>query len=273
MEEGKKLFNIRIENYTGEKPIEIVHREDEAEKHLAPTPFRAPTAFNIKGTIECVAEWLGKRKGYIVISNSRLVVNRDEATIRLIINEMDCFSAFDEEDQLCVTEGDMYSLLPKSTITGSIQFTEMYSKLHINEDKFWIPTSLSKFLRLNRSIFANKEEGMALVSTLKNVKAKISSDYEKKKELHGQISKTEYFSQEVLHNLPESFVIELAIFKGAPKERYDVEIDADIVDGEIQVQLLSPAVNDEVESARDTLIDRELDKIKKMCPDLVIVEE
>ena len=235
-----------------------------------------PSELNIAGTIATVQEFLQKRMALLNIDNCRLVVNRDKATLVLIINETDSRPSFEEWKQNGTDAKDLcIKLAPKSTVSGQIEFTEMYSKLKINADCWWSPVKLSKFLRLNRVVFgeSGKEDGMALVSALKNVKAKINSDYEKKKELHGQISKTEYFSQEVSHNLPEKFTIELSIFKGAPKEKYEIEIDADIVDGEIQVQLLSPAVNENVETARDILIDNEVDAIKTLCPNLVIVEE
>ncbi len=268
----KKCF-VHIEHYTGENPIKIIYREDNPKKQYDPVGIKLPESFSIDGTIHTVQEWLSKRKDLLNIDNCRLVVDRDNAKLLLIVNEVNSRPAFEESQIAGINAEELTcKLAPKSTITGSIQFTEMYKKLCINSDYFWEPQRLSKFLRLNRVIFANKEDGMALVSTLKNVKAKISSDYEKKKELHGQISKTEYFSQEVSHNLPEKFVIELAIFKGAPKEKYEIEIDADIVDGEIKVQLLSPAINEDVEIARDNLIDDEIDAIKVLCPNLVIVE-
>lgn len=271
----KKCF-VNIEHYTGEKPIEIIYREDAPAKHLDPIPAKMPSELNIAGTIATVQEFLQKRMALLNIDNCRLVVNRDKATLVLIINETDSRPSFEEWKQNGTDAKDLcIKLAPKSTVSGQIEFTEMYSKLKINADYWWSPVKLSNFLRLNRVVFgeSGKEDGMALVSALKNVKAKINSDYEKKKELHGQISKTEYFSQEVSHNLPEKFTIELSIFKGAPKEKYEIEIDADIVDGEIQVQLLSPAVNENVETARDILIDNEVDAIKTLCPNLVIVEE
>lgn len=275
MEEKEKKCFVNIGNYTGEKPIEIIYREDEPAKHFEPRPAKMPDAVDISGTISTVQEYLSKRKELININNCRLTVNRDKAKITLIINEHNSRPALPEHKETTMNAEDLgISFAPKSTVEGHIEYTEAYSKLHVNDDTWWNPLKLSKFLRLNRVIFGEKgkQDGMALVSTLKNIKAKISSEYDKKTELHGQISKTDYFSQEVSHNLLEKFVVEIAIFKGAPKERYEIEIDADIIDGEIQLQLLSPAINENVENACDTLIDAELAKIKQLCPNLVIVE-
>lgn len=106
----------------------------------------------------------------------------------------------------------------------------------------------------------------------KNVKAKITGDYEKTKETHGSISRTEFFQQQFEHNLPKNFSIFLSIFKGGAKEKYEIDIDADIIDGEIMVQLLSPAINSANESARDTLIDAELKRLSALAPDIAIIE-
>lgn len=275
MEEKEKKCFVHIENYTGEKPIEIIYREDEPAKHFEPRPAKLPEAVEISGTISTVQEYLSKRKELLNINNCRLVVDRDKAKIKFIINEHNSRPPLAEYKEIVLDAKDLgINYAPKSTVEGHIEYTEAYSKLHVNDDTWWNPVKLSKFLRLNRAIFGekDKQDGMVLVSTLKNVKANISSEYEKNKELHRQISKTEFFSQQVSHNLPEKFAVEIAIFKGAPKERYEIEIDADIIDGEIQVQLLSPAINENVENACDTLIDAELNKIKELCPNLVIVE-
>lgn len=260
-------INVRIENYTGEKPIEIIYREDKAKEVLKPIPARLPEAFSIDGIISAPTEWLGKNFHLIDEDNSRVEVDREGGEIRMILNErnvMDAIVNFNELGKIIAN---------RSTVTGRIQLTDAFKKLHINTDEFWSTKKLAKFLRLNRSIFAKKDEGMLLVSQLKNVQAKITGDYEKKTELHGHISKTEFMTQQVEHNIMPRFAVNIAIFKGAPKETYEIEIDADIIDGQIQVQLLSPAINDEVESERDKLIDKELAEIAKICPNMPIIEK
>lgn len=91
----KKCF-VNIEHYTGEKPIEIIYREDAPAKHLDPIPAKMPSALNIAGTIATVQEFLQKRMALLNIDNCRLVVNRDKATLVLIINETDSRPSFEE---------------------------------------------------------------------------------------------------------------------------------------------------------------------------------
>lgn len=272
MEQKEKNAFVHIENYTGETPIEIIYREDMAAKHLDPIPVRLPQPFKIEGIITSPYEWLSKHINEVDQKNCRICVSRDDAKIALIINDLDCHNGFSVEELESGCETNSLKMLPQSYVYGGIAYTKEFERLHINDDAFWAPQKLAKFLRLNRHIFADVEEGMALVSLLKNVKAKITGEYEKTKETHGSISRTEFFQQQVEHNLPKNFSIFLSIFKGGAKEKYEIDIDADIIDGEIMVQLLSPAINSANESARDTLIDAELNRLSALAPDIAIIE-
>lgn len=275
MEQKEKNAFVHIENYTGQKPIEIIYREDQPAKHLDTIPVKLPEAFQLEGIITAPYQWLSKHINEVNQKNCLIEVSRDNAKIKLVVNERNYhegFSVEDVEERLTANDLDIFALIPRSHVSGTIQYTTEFKRLSINEDSFWAPQRLARFLRLNRHIFADVEEGMALVSLLKNVKAKITGDYEKTKETHGSISRTEFFQQQVEHNLPKNFSIFLSIFKGGAKEKYEIDIDADIIDGEIMVQLLSPAINSANESARDTLIDAELSRLAALAPDIAIIE-
>lgn len=271
MEEKEKKCFVHIENYTGEKPIEIIYREDAPAKHLDPIPAKLPDCVNIEGVISTPYDWLVQRAGTIDPLNCHVKVKKEQAQIKLVVNESNKRKSLTELEMIA-GKFDATDFMPRAEITGYIEYSDIYTKLHINDDTFIDPVKLSKFFRMNRVLFSNPEEAMTVVSQLKNVQAKISGSYEKDQELHGKISKTEYMSQEVTHNLPERFTLCFNIFKGSPKEKYDIEIDADVVDGRIMVQLVSPAVNDANETARDQLIDEQVKKIQELCPTLLIVE-
>lgn len=266
MENEKKAF-VHIENYTGEKPIEIIYREDEPVRYLEPIPAKLPEPLDLHGTIGIVSEFILQRHGKFDVSNSHIEVDRENATIKLVTNESNAHVELDHDSKFC----DEFDLV-RNTITGNIEFSEQFKKLHVNTDEWWSPVKLAQYLRLNRSLFAKAEEGMAIVSQLKNVKATITGAYEKTKETLGSISKTEFFQQNIDHNLPPKMDLVLSIFKGSPKERYEVEFEADIFDGEIKVRLVSPSVNDDFENKLDEIINGELEKIKTVLPGLLIIE-
>lgn len=271
MESNEKKAFVHIENYTGEHPIEIIYREDNAKKELDPIPAKEPEAINIEGIISTPRTWLEKRAKYIDIKNARVEVLRELGSITIFLNENESHReiVFNENEP----KFDFPMDYAGGNVIGKIEYTEIYKQLHINDfGHFFAPAKLAKFLRLHRAIFTDNEQAAVLIAKLKNIEAKISGDYKKECVNHGTISKTDYYSQHVTHNLPESFKINIAIFKGAHKETFEIEIDADIVDGNIGVQFVSPAIADADEDVRDALLNEEIEAIKALCPDLVIVE-
>ena len=261
----KKAF-VHIENYTVEKPIEIIYREDAPQRALEHLPAAVPGEIKEEGIIDTPRRFLEKKKHLIDINKCSLNVNREKGTLKLYINETGSREAYDP-----------YAKLPYDytggSVVGRVNYTKDFIYLHINDGSLFNPVKLAKFFRLNRHLFPDKEELGMLIAKLKNVEAKVSGDYKKECETHGTISKTDFYSMNVSHNLPESFTMNFAIFKGVPKENYPIEIDADIIDGHIMVALVSPAVNSEKESQNDKLINEELKKISALCPELLIIEE
>jgi hypothetical protein len=73
-------------------------------------------------------------------------------------------------------------------------------------------------------------------------------------------------------NLPKSFTVNLAIFKGTPKVAITVEFDHYLADGDCYLQLVSPGANEAVEEFRDNCIDDVLNRIREIAPDIAIME-
>lgn len=267
MEDNEKKAFVHIDNYTGEKPIEIIYREDNPAPSPKYVPAKFPDAIEINGIISAPYAWLEKRLGTFDVYNASVIVNREAGCITVCTNERDCHKSHLDNEE-CVEKDGKYD------VTGTICTTKDFDELHINDPLFfWKPKQLAKYLRLHRGLFTDKGKGMELVSLLKNVEAKITGEYNKKEELHGKISRIDYISQNIDHNLPESFSIKLKIFKGSPQRAYDVEIDADIIDGELCINLVSPDICEEVDGIKDQAIDEQLALIRDLEPRLVIIEK
>lgn len=252
MEELKdKTVSVNIENYTGEKPIEVIVRKGEAAKAVEPLATKAPIKTDISGVISTPSDWLSKRIDKVDQKRAHVLVNREKMAITLITNE-------DNE----YTTGK---------VVGTVEVTGTFAATKINDPKGgWIPERLGQFLRLNRALFTDKEECMKLVSLLKNITAKAKSEIQKQKDPSG--SRAEVFRQEVESNLPNSFTLNLSIFKGTPKIAIEVEFDHYLVDGDCVLQLVSPGANELVEDYRDKCIDDVLNEIRAIAPDIAILE-
>ena len=274
MTEQDQKVSVHIDNYTGEKPIVIVTREDSPREYVKPIEYKAPEPINLIGTIDTPLEFLNKRYERINVLNTHIEVCREDASITLVVNESNFKPSFSSEDlEKSTLDSDrlLDLTLPKSSICGRISFSKEFTDLGINADKRWSPVKLAQYFRLNRHLFDDKQVNMALVSQLKNIKAVISGKYQKEKETHGTISQTEFFELHIAHELPDSFVLNMPIFKGGEKAKFAVEIDAEYIDGNILVSLVSPAMNEEMEVARDAVIDDVIKKITDVAPDIVVI--
>lgn len=241
MEDKKYNFNL------SEGVTELVIREGKAPVALDP---KEPVSINIGGTIESPLRWFEKRLELINQKASNIIVHRDNMTIKLKIDETNFYQA---------------------NITGKLESSKEMLEFGINVEKRWEPQKLSQFLKMHRAFFTDKSQNMMLVSTLKNFKAKINQDIERSKEENG--SKVDNYSQVVDSNLPKSFKVNLPLFKGFSNQEIEVEIYADVDGRDVSLSLISAGAQELIEEYRNTVIDEQLNAIKVLAPDIVIIEQ
>lgn len=247
MDENNKI-NLTIENYTGEKPIVVVYREGRAGSVL---DEKAPEKINIAGVLSTPLDWLEKRVDTIEQKKACVYVDREKYAIQLVVNETDAYK--------------------RGVILGVAELSEVFKKFGINNTECgWVPAKLGQFIRLNRAAFEDKEQCMKLVSALKNFKANAQSQIEKMHDPSG--SRAEVYRQSVESNLPKSFTVRIPIFKGPEKTTFDVEFDHYLTDGEVFLQLVSPGARELTDEWRDKAIDKVLDGIREVAPDIAIIE-
>ena len=203
----------------------------------------------IDGTIDVPYRWLEKRIDLINQKSSNIIVNRDKMGMILTINETNYY---------------------QDAITGVLQPSKEMVEFGINTDKKWEPIKLSQFLKMHRAFFTDKSQNMMLVSTLKNFKAKVNQDIERSKEENG--SKVDNYSQVVDSNLPKSFKLNIPLFKGFACEEIEVEIYADVDGRDVSLSLVSAGANEAIEEYKNKVIDEQLDAIRQIAPDIVIIE-
>lgn len=240
-----KINLVVPEDYNG-APIEVVLREGKASVALDP---KEPKRVVINGTIDAPFRWLEKRVELINQKSSNIIVNRDKMGLALIIDETNFY---------------------QTEINGILQASKEMMESGINTDKKWEPIKLSQFFKMHRAFFKDKSENMTLVSTLKNFKAKVNQDIERSKEENG--SKTDNYSQVVDSNLPESFKLNIPLFKGFANEEIEVEIYADVDGRDVSLSLVSAGANEAIEEYKNKVIDEQLDAIRQIAPDIVIIE-
>lgn len=240
-----KVNVVVPKDYNG-SPIEIVLREGNAPVALNP---REPERVTVHGTIDAPFRWLEKRVGLINQKEANIIVSRDRMMLVLTIGETDYY---------------------QTEISGTLQASKEMQEFGINTDKGWEPAKLSQFFKMHRAFFKDKSENMALVSTLKNFKAKVNQEIERSKEENG--SKVDNYSQVVDSNLPKSFKLNIPLFKGFACEEIEVEIYADVDGRDVSLSLVSAGANEAIEEYKNKVIDEQLAAINKIAPDIVIIE-
>lgn len=234
----------------GQNKAEVIIREGEATKELAP---KAPIATNIVGTIGTVLEFLKKR----VDANQ--------------FKQTDCYIEVDRENvkiALTINESDAYQ---RGTVVSKLQFNPQYVKFGINNAaKVWTPAELGLFFKMNRTFFPDRKDNMELVSRLMNFNGTVNATIDRDIKMNG--SRTDNFAQVVNSNLPDSFTLHIPIFKGLHPETLEVETFAQIDGRDVHFVLMSPGAQATLEDIRDKVLDEELNEIREVAPDIAIFE-
>lgn len=240
---------MQINLAPGMKTAEVILREGAAVKQLEP---KAPVKTDLKGVIGCVVEYLTKRinVGQFAQKDCHILIDRDNVEITLITNEADEYT--------------------RGKVVGKLSYNPKFVEFGINRNKVWTPTELGLFIKMNRAFFADRQTNMALVSTLMNFTATVNNKIERAVAENG--NRTDNFAQVVNSNLPDKFTLEIAIFKGMPAEKLEVETFANVDGRDVSFILLSPGANQTLEDLRNKVIDEQLDKIKEIAPEIAIIE-
>lgn len=112
---------------------------------------------------------------------------------------------------------------------------------------------------------------MSLVTALKNFEAKVESSIEKERKENGSFK--DNYSAVVQSNLPDAFTVRLPIFKGTEAVDLEVELYASVNGRDVTLSLVSPGACQMLEDKRDKVIDEQVEQIRKLCPDIVIIEK
>lgn len=220
---------------------EIIIREGQA------LPAKEPIPVRIDGTIDAPARWAENRKSVIPQLNSFMCINRQEMRITLVENETSSYF---------------------NRIIGKMTLSDKFKEFGINSGKYITNFEMADLFKMNRSFFETKTICMDLVSKLKNLKASVNKQIEASNNDRG--NRRKLVDQVMEHNIPESFKLSLPIFNGTEPQEVEVEINVDADD--LSCTLISPHAKDLIERMRNEKINEVIERVKKACPDIVIIE-
>ena len=230
---------LKIESPTGE----VVIRQGQA------LPAKEPRKVEINGVLESPLEYLRKRVSLIEQSGCIITVDREEMSIRMVVREHDHYA---------------------DIISGVLLPHPDFVKFGINSGKYRTALEMAEFVKMNRVYFDNRQEAMNLVQLLRTFKAKVDKQVEAEFNPN-KGDKRVLIAQAVESNIPEKFTVKLPIFKGCTMR--DFEVETYFNPDDLTCTLISPQANEIAEDFKNVAIDKVVNQIKEIAPDIVIIEQ
>ena len=228
--------------------VELLERGELIIREGNALELHEPNIIRIAGIIDTPARWLEKRVNTLVQLSCHVLVDREDLKLTLVCDETNHYS---------------------TVLSGSMELSEQFRKFGVNNGKYITNFDMAQLFKMNRTCFENQSIAMKLVTELQNFKAKVDQEIEKSDNNRGDTRMLR--SQIVTSNLPERFNLYMPIFKGTDKTSFEVEVY--INPNDLSCTLISPESNDIIEELRDESIDKVLDRITAVCPDIVIIEQ
>lgn len=207
--------------------------------------LKEPQKIGIVGNSFTASTYLKGRK--INVADSFIQVDRENGTIELKENASSFYS---------------------NSIKSVLKIDPIIGKLGINNEKYVPAAKLADLLKMNRYYFASQSEGMQLISELKNITAKVDKEIEKSSNDRG--NRTDKVMQVCKTNVREKFVFNIPTFKGSDAQLCEVELYFE--PEKLEVQLVSPELNEMLVEGINKAIDEEIDLISEIYNDLIIIE-
>lgn len=200
-----------------------------------------PITVKIKGAIDSPSRFIEKRKDLFDKNHSHTLVDRQNKSIFLVIDETDPYL--------------------RKEVFGQIEISKDFESLGINQGKQYRPQELSKKLKMLKSYFPDVVEYSKVVQALKNLNAKVSKDMQDLNDERGNTTKS--MIQVVESNCPENFTMKLPLFKGNyANVDIEIEILLEVVSSEIYCYLESVDAQMTMDQISSEMIDEEIKKIE-----------
>lgn len=232
-----------IEENGGSEKV-LVIRHDKPQFIL---PVYEPVKYAASGVIDTVFRYLEKRVELIDQLDTTIKIDREKMSISMVVHDKDHFS---------------------ENVSGKLSVHPDFEKFNINNGEQKTPEKWGDFFRMNRSFFQSKSENLGLVAKLKGFTANVQKVVEEKMATNG--NRKSLMDQVVTHNLPDAFKLNLPLFRGQPAKSIEVEI---VIDSQsLDASLESPEANEFMDKVKNEAIDEQIELIKGIAPQVLIIE-
>lgn len=239
MEKNEVASNTVIRKEIGDAK-EVIFRTGEAERIIYPNKVK------LEGTIQTPANFYRKRKDLHSKEKCHVIYDKQVGTIKLVVDEQN-------EEQ-------------NYEVVGRILPNPQLAPFRINGGASSMITikAMLEVLKFNRIFFADKDDNSKICGALQTFKMKVDKTFEDSNNNRGAQAKVNITKLE--HELQESFVLNMSIFKGSAPVTFSVDICVQLTDAgapvvwlesrdlkDMQTSGIEGLVNDELQAFTDVV--------------------
>lgn len=239
-------LHLKVEGANGE----IIFRQGDA------LPQSEPQKIEINGDIKTVSSFLKKRAGLGKERNPGLQGILTERVLVIV----------DKADLLIKLQLDPENEYG-TEVTAKLSYTPEIELFHINKNKLFNREELIKLIKFSKIWFADFEAHDKLLKAYQAFTATVTANTGKTTDGRGNVENN--YKKTVETNIPDSFVLNIPIFKGMEKRRFRVEIGIDSTDASTKFWMESVELYEIIQIESEIIIAEEL----KSCADYVIIHK
>jgi hypothetical protein len=153
------------------------------------------------------------------------------------------------------------------TVTGILEDSEEIKQFCINQNKMFNREELVKLLRFARMQFSNVDVHDTVLKAYQKFNVQAHVQLQQENDTRG--NRTNNLQKTVETNLPDSFVLNIPIFKGQQNETFRVDICIDVTDASAKFWFESVELHELTQKRIDEIFAEQL----KGCTDFVIINK
>lgn len=142
-------------------------------------------------------------------------------------------------------------------ITGSLTLSEAIAQFKLNTGDRWSIAQLVELVKRMRPYFATQDAQVALLTRLRNWSIGVSKTYEDMTSMEGNAKKVALTKVE--GSAPDNFKLHLPIYKGYPKETFEVEFGVEADGSGVKLYMDSPQLLDLLLEKKEEYIQAEVE--------------
>ncbi len=215
---------------------------------------KPPQKIVLKGDIKTVASFIAKRNDKNQFETAGFQwINPDRAIVEVDKEKMEIALHLDPEEYY------------GPVISGSLSTAPELEQFFINKNKLFNREELIKLIRFSKIWFADAEAHDKLLKAYQAFTATVNANIGKTSDTRGNVDSS--YKKTVETNVPDSFVLNIPIFKGMDKRRFRVEIAIDSTDASTKFWFESIELNDIIQVESQAILEKELES----CSDYVVI--